>query len=261
MNPLIVDEPVPGVVRVLLNRPDKRNAVDHAMRQALIEALDDIAASHRYRALLFGGAGGVFSAGGDVPTMIGLDAAQARERLQHGHRLARRFATLELPVVAAIEGIGAGACIGLACLADHVVVGRGAKLMFPFLKLGLIPDWGTLHTLPRRVGLAQARRLLMDAATVDGAEAVAIGLADQVVDDGELAAQALAAAVRYARLPLRAFARMKNLLRDSAASLETLLPDEEQAQVACLLDAEFAEGHAALMHKRAPDFAGLARKP
>lgn len=257
MSLVLFDEPAPGVARLRLNRPEKRNAVDHAMREALIEALNGISENGRHRALVFGGVGGVFSAGGDVPTMIGLNAEQAQERLRHGHRLARRFATLPLPVVTAIEGIGAGACLGLACLADHLVVGRNAKLLFPFLKLGLIPDWGTLHSLPARVGLARARRLLMEAATLDGAEAAAIGLADEAVDDDAVSATAVERAIRYARLPPRAFARMKTLLRESGTTLETLLPAEAQAQVACLLDAEFAEGHAAMMERRAPDFSKL----
>lgn len=260
MKLLLIDEPAPGVVRVLLNRPDKRNAIDHAMRQALIDAFDDIAAGSAHRAVVFGGTGGVFSAGGDIPSMVGLDDAGARERLRHGHRLARRVATLPLPLVTAIEGVAAGACLGLACLGDTIIAGRSARLLFPFMQLGLIPDWGILHSLPRRVGPATARRLLLQARTLTGAEAAGIGLVDDAADDAEVMTLALQRAQELAALPLHAFAHMKSILAGASATLEETLYAEEGAQSACLQHAEFAEGFAARSGKQPPDFIRALRK-
>jgi 2-(1,2-epoxy-1,2-dihydrophenyl)acetyl-CoA isomerase len=254
---VLVDRPAPHVARLLINRPDKRNAIDHAVRQQLTEALGTLLGDATVRAVVFGGAQGVFSAGGDVPSMVGLSAEQARERMQHIHVLCRLIAGAGVPVVSAIEGIGAGAAVGLALMGDRIVVGEGTKILFPFLKLGLVPDWGQLLTLPRRVGLPVARRILSDGAPVSGAEAHRVGLADTLVADALVMATAVAQATELALLPREAFARMKARLNHPSASLAEELAREESDQAVCLLGDEFVEGHDAYVNKRAADFVGL----
>ncbi|XAH21552.1 enoyl-CoA hydratase/isomerase family protein [Xylophilus sp. GW821-FHT01B05] len=254
---VLLDRPAPQVARLRINRPDKRNAIDHAVRQALVEALLALRTQTDVRALVFGGVAGVFSAGGDLPTMVGLDEAGARERLQHIHGLCRLVAELRLPVVSAIEGIGAGAAIGLALLGDQIVVGKGTKILFPFLRLGLAPDWGQLLTLPRRVGLPAARRILTAGAAVTGPEAERIGLADVLVNDDQVMDEAVRRAIEAARLPSDAFVRMKNRLNNVSGSLDAELAREEADQVVCLLGREFKEGFAAFRDKREADFIAL----
>lgn len=256
-NVVLVDRPAPHVARLLINRPDKRNAIDHAVRQQLTEALSALLGDATVRAIVFGGAQGVFSAGGDVPSMVGLSEAQARERMQHIHVLCRLIAGAGVPVVSAIEGIGAGAAVGLALMGDRIVVGEGTKILFPFLKLGLVPDWGQLLTLPRRVGLPVARRILTDGVPVSGAEAHRIGLADTLVADAQVMATAVAQAGELALLPREAFARMKARLNYPSGSLAEELAREETDQAVCLLGDEFVEGHDAYVNKRAADFVGL----
>jgi enoyl-CoA hydratase/carnithine racemase len=256
-NVVLVDRPAPHVARLLINRPDKRNAIDHAVRQQLTEALGSLLGDATVRAIVFGGAQGVFSAGGDVPSMVGLTEAQARERMQHIHVLCRLIAGAGVPVVSAIEGIGAGAAVGLALMGDRIVVGEGTKILFPFLKLGLVPDWGQLLTLPRRVGLPVARRILSDGAPVNGTEAHRIGLADTLVADAQVMATAVAQAGELALLPREAFARMKARLNHPSGSLAEELAREETDQAVCLLGDEFVEGHDAYVNKRAADFVGL----
>jgi enoyl-CoA hydratase/carnithine racemase len=251
---LLIDAPVPGVRRILLNRVDKRNAIDYATREDLIDALTAIGTTPSVRAVVFGGAGGFFSAGGDTPSMVGLSEAEARGRMQHIHRLCRLLATLPLPVVTAIEGMGVGAGMGLALLGDVIVVGRGTKVYFPFLKLGLIPDWGSLLTLPRRIGLPAAQRLLAESATVEGPEAYRLSIADVLVDDAEVMTTAIAKALELSRLPLGAFARMKSLLQQHYGSLEQTLRAEEDAQAVLLRSHDFAEGYAAMREKRPANF-------
>ncbi|CAN0504606.1 unnamed protein product, partial [Phaeothamnion confervicola] len=129
---VLVDRPAPHVARLLINRPDKRNAIDYDVRQQLTDALGTLLGDATVRAIVFGGAQGVFSAGGDVPSMVGLSEAQARERMQHIHVLCRLIAGAGVPVVSAIEGIGAGAAVGLALMGDRIVVGEGTKILFPF---------------------------------------------------------------------------------------------------------------------------------
>lgn len=254
---VLVDRPAAHVARLLINRPDKRNAIDHDVRQQLTDALGALLGDASVRAIVFGGSQGVFSAGGDVPSMVGLSEGQARARMQHIHVLCRLVAGAGVPVVSAVEGIGAGAAIGLALLGDRIVVGEGTKILFPFLKLGLAPDWGQLLTLPRRVGLPAARRILCDGAPVSGAEAYRIGLADTLVADAQVMATAVAQAGEMALLPREAFRRMKVRLDAPSRSLAEELSREENDQAVCLLGSEFIEGHDAYVNKRRADFVGL----
>ncbi len=257
---VVVDRPAKHVARLLINRPDKRNAIDHDVRQGLMDGLSQVLGDRSTRALLFGGVGGLFSAGGDLPSMLGLNEAQARERMQHIHRLCRMVANAPVPVVSAIEGVGAGGAVGLALLGDHIVVGEGTKILFPFLKLGLTPDWGQLLTLPRRVGASAARRLLMSNNALRGPEALHLGLADALAPDADVMTCAIEAAKVLAELPLEAFSRTKERLNGGPHLLEDALKREENDQAVCLLGAEFAVGYAAFRRKRAPDFTALARR-
>ncbi|WP_066266441.1 enoyl-CoA hydratase/isomerase family protein [Hydrogenophaga palleronii] len=251
---VLVDRPALHVARLLINRPDKRNAIDFDVRQQLTEALAALLGDASVRAIVFGGAQGVFSAGGDVPSMVGLSEAQARERMRHIHTLCQLIAEAGAPVVSAIEGIGAGAAVGLALMGDRIVVGESTKILFPFLKLGLVPDWGQLLTLPRRVGLPVARRILSDGAPVSGAEAHRIGLADVLVADAQVMPAALAQAAQLALLPREAFVRMKARLNHPSTTLAEELAREEEDQAVCLLGEDFVEGHDAYVNKRSADF-------
>lgn len=251
---VLLDRPAPHVARLRINRPDKRNAIDHAVRQGFIDHLGPLLADGKVRALVLGGVGGVFSAGGDIPSMVGLSETQARERMQHIQVLCRLVASAPMPVLSAMEGVTAGAAVGLALLGDRIVIGRKARVLFPFLKLGLAPDWGQLLTLPRRVGLPVARRLLSDGNGVSGEEAASLGLADAVCDDAEVMDRAVALASSLTHLPMEAFARMKQRLNHPSATLAEELAREEADQVVCLLGDEFLEGHDAFMNKRNADF-------
>ncbi|MEO8298306.1 MAG: enoyl-CoA hydratase-related protein [Burkholderiales bacterium] len=255
---VLADRPAPHVLRLLINRPDKRNSIDFDVRQALLDALRAARIDGTTRAVVFGGVGGMFSAGGDLATMSGLTEDQARARMQHIHILCRLVGGLGLPVVSVVEGAGAGAAIGLALLGDHIVMGEGARILFPFLKLGLTPDWGQLLTLPRRVGLPAARRILCAGKPVGAAEALRIGLVDTVVPDAQAMETAVAEAASLAQQPLEAFARMKQRLNRISTSLDEELIREENDQAVCLLTDEFNEGFDAFKNKRNPDFTQLA---
>jgi 2-(1,2-epoxy-1,2-dihydrophenyl)acetyl-CoA isomerase len=251
---VVLDRPAPHVARLLINRPDKRNAIDHDVREQLTAQVLALRGDASVRALVFGGVGGVFSAGGDVPSMRGLSEAQARARMQHIHVLCRLIASLPVPVVSAMEGYAAGAAVGLALLGDHLVGGPGTRVLFPFLRLGLVPDWGQLMTLPRRVGLGAARRLLTGGTPLGGEEAHRLGLLDTLVADAEVMDAAVHQAAEMARLPREAFARMKARLNEPSHSLAAELAREETDQIVCLLGDDFEEGYAAFVDKRAPDF-------
>ncbi|MGE0596195.1 MAG: enoyl-CoA hydratase/isomerase family protein [Hyphomonadaceae bacterium] len=258
--PVLVDRPAQHVVRLRLNRPDKRNAIDQAMREALLEAAQEITCDESARAIVFGGADGVFSAGGDLPSMANLTKQQAQARLDHIHNVCRAFAGSSAPIVSAMEGVAAGASVGLALLGDHIVVGPSTRILFPFIKLGLTPDWGLMRSLPQRIGLSRARTIFLTGASVDGAKAFEIGLADELVPDDAVMSAALERAAAFAALPRLAVARVKAKLRAfGSLDLETDLEIEAADQVACLTHPEFAEGLAAQLERRPPDFLSMPK--
>jgi 2-(1,2-epoxy-1,2-dihydrophenyl)acetyl-CoA isomerase len=254
---LQIDRAAPGVMRVLIDRPDKRNAIDFDVREQLIDALGRLLGDADVRALVLGGTGGHFSAGGDLPSMVGLSSADAHKRMQHIARLCRLMHGATIPVVTAMEGVAAGACIGLALLGDWIVAGEGAKILLPFMKLGLVPDWGMQHTLPQRVGLPAARRLFMVDKPISAREALQAGLVDDLAADGDVMPVAVGQAERFAALPQEAFSRLKARLNRPASSLDQDLAREEEDQASLLLGADFREGYAAFVEKRNPDFVRL----
>jgi enoyl-CoA hydratase/carnithine racemase len=251
---VLLDQPSPHVARLLINRPLKRNAIDFDVREQMAVHLRRLLDDTSTRALVLGGVGGVFSAGGDVTSMQGLDEAQARARMQHIHALCRLVAQARFPVVSAMEGIAAGAVVGLALLGDHVVGGPGTRVLFPFLRLGLAPDWGQLLTLPRKVGIGHARRILTSGETLGGDEAFRIGLLDELVPDDQVMDAAVRKASALASLPQEAYSRMKQRLNHASGSLAEELAREESDQAICLLGEDFQEGFAAFSEKRPPDF-------
>jgi 2-(1,2-epoxy-1,2-dihydrophenyl)acetyl-CoA isomerase len=253
---VLIDEPAPRVMRLRIHRPEKRNAIDFDVREQLWAALAQAAVSPRHcRAVVIGGSGEHFSAGGDLPSMAGLAEADARTRMRHIARLCRQISAMEVPVVTAMQGFSAGACVGLALLGDHIVVGASTRILFPFMRLGLVPDWGLLYTLPQRVGAPAARRLLTSTDVLPGARALELGLADELTDDAEVMAAAVRRAALLAALPAMAFARFKRRLTLRSRTLEEELEREENDQSELLLGEDFREGYAAFLDKREPNFA------
>lgn len=248
-----VDHPAPHVVRVLVNRPEKRNALDTEIRESLFAAITALLAIPGNRALVLGGVAGNFSSGGDVSTMGGLSEHDARKRMAMVGKVARLVESAPIPVVAACEGFVVGAGAGLALLCDYLVADNSTKFMFPFLKLGLSPDWGVMYTLPRRVGVPTARRLLLSGKTVTGKEARAIDLVDECVEDSAMGA-AVAKAAELAQLPLPAYAAMKKRVNNASPTLAEEMQREEDDQSVLLTGPELREGLSAFKEKRAADF-------
>jgi enoyl-CoA hydratase/carnithine racemase len=153
-----------------------------------------------------------------------------------------------------VEGYAVGAGAGLALLADCVVVAEGATIGFPFFRVGLVPDFALLHTLPKRVGAAKARDLLLFARMVAAAEAVAMGLADHLAPKGGAVARATELARELAAMPPHAFGLAKRQLALAPLPFEAALEAEAMAQSLAFLGEESAEGRAAFRDKRAPKF-------
>ena len=253
MSTVVVDHPAPGVARITITRPERRNALDVATRAALGGAVTAALGDSAVRVLMFAGAGGNLSSGGDIQGMES-DYEGAYRRIKASHLLIRPLALAEKPVIVVAQGLVIGGAVGLIALADMVVGDSSTKVSFAFAKLGLVPDWGLMHLLPRRIGTARARRMFMTAATLDADAALAAGLLDVNAEPGQAMDVALTHAVALAQGPVAALAAIKRGLSGSAEELDRALEYEARAQAAALSGVEFREGMAAFMEKRAVKF-------
>ena len=248
------DHPVEGVLRIGLNRPEKRNAINPELRYALIDAFTAARDDADVHAIIIAGNEGQFCAGGDIGSMDGVTVQSARARMKSNHLMVRLMAESEKPIIAAVEGFAVGAGAGIAMMADTVVMAETATIGFPFFRIGLVPDYALLYSLPRRVGVARARQILLYARILKGADAFDAGLADEMVGDGETEARAVELAIELAAMPPQAFAIARRQLGLFPTDLESALEMEAMAQAACMTSSEFAEGSTAFMEKRKPKF-------
>jgi 2-(1,2-epoxy-1,2-dihydrophenyl)acetyl-CoA isomerase len=241
---------------VRMNRPERRNALSAAMSGALFEALSVLDRDPDCCAIVLTGAEGNFCAGGDLSETAVDSIAAGRIRMSLTPRVVRLLAGGAKPVVAAVEGHAIGAGMALAAACDYVVVAANARFSAAFVRVGLGVDGGLSWTLPRRVGLGQAKRLLLTGATVDGETAARIGLAEEVVPAGQALEAALAVAESYHATAPAAVALTKQLLAQGFSSLDQCLAMEGDFQSALFLTTDAAEGRAAMREKRAPRFIG-----
>ncbi len=243
-----------GATAILtLDYPERRNALAMPMRQRLIDALEAIEADRALRAVVITGAGGTFSAGGDISGMDAGDLAAGRERFRFTHRLVRLLIKGSKPVIAAVEGWCVGAGLSLAMCCDTVVASEDARFAAGFGKIGLIADLGLLHTLPARIGQGRARQVFLYGEQMSAERAEAVGIVDHLAAPGTALQAALArAAVFHGAAPLP-LAMTKQYL---AAGLDAALDWERDTQSALFLTADHAEGKAAFLGKRAPAFRG-----
>lgn len=243
------------VAVLTLNRPERLNALSADLRDALGTTLARLAGNPDVGAVVLTGAGRAFCAGGDIAAMDapGLLAAQAR--IEAAGRVARQLIAGPLPVIAAVNGVAAGAGLSLACAAEQVLACPEARFCAAFSTLGLAPDWGLSLTLPARVGAVHARRMCLLAETVDAEAALAMGLVDALVPGDTLLDRAVALAARYAaRAPL-ATAQIRASAAE-AAGLDAILAAEARRQATLFQTADHREGLAAFRDRRPAVFRG-----
>ena len=210
-----------GLATITLNRPESRNALSEDMRRDFDQVLAHIKPrlGDEVKAVLITGAGHSFCAGGDVKAMASperKDLVKSRARMRSSHERLFNILNLECPVVAAVNGHAAGAGFGLALMADFVFAGPSTRFACSFGRIGLMPDWGLIYTLPRAVGMQKAKDLIFTGRRVRPAEAQALGLVHTVVDDdAELVPAATAFARRFCNASTAAIGLSKVILNKS----------------------------------------------
>ena len=260
MSDPLVQVSTQGAVRTLtLNRPAALNSFTAAMHLELLAALDAAAADEAARCVVLTGAGRGFCAGQDLNDEgMGQDGAPADVEgvvERHYKPLALRIRSMPVPVIAMVNGVAAGAGANIALGCDLVIAAKSASFIQAFSKIGLVPDGGGTWLLPRLVGRARAIGLAMTGDKLPAEEAAAMGMIWRCVDDAALRDSTMALADRLAGLPARALAATRRILDDAVVmDFAGALGQEASVQGEMSRGADFAEGVAAFLQKRAPLF-------
>lgn len=258
-SPLVRLERDGALASIVLARPAAGNAVSLALCRAFGEAVDGCA-DPAIRAVLVRAEGSAFCVGGDLAEF----EAKGADRPAHlaalapiFHAAQARLMTLQAPVVIAVQGAVAGAGLGLALCGDIVVAAHSARFTLAYTAIGLSPDGGSTHLLPRLIGLRRTQELMLTNRRLTAEEALALGMVTQVVADRDLEAHAETLARRLAEGPTQAYAVVKRLLASTFDRGFAAQTDDEGDQIARLSGgADAAEGISAFFAKRPPVFHG-----
>jgi 2-(1,2-epoxy-1,2-dihydrophenyl)acetyl-CoA isomerase len=259
---LILVDVSQGVATVTLNRPERLNALGRDMREQLYAALERLDVDDAARVVMITGAGRGFCSGGDMKEMSerrakGVTAARPGEAVPMRERILLRLQSLSKPVLAAVNGVAAGAGMNLALGCDLRIASDKAAFSQAFVKRGLHPDWGGTYFLPRLVGMAKALELIWTGDMVPAEEALRLGLVNRVVPDAEFAEEARAFAERLAEGPPIAMRLAKRgVYRNGLTDLASALEYETYAQQTVWASEDAGEGIRAFVEKRPPKFQG-----
>lgn len=246
-----------GVLTLTLNRPDVLNAITPPLLDEMTAALHDAAAGHSIRAVIITGAGRGFCSGQDLRAAAGDSGLDVGAILRDHYAPAIRvIRSMDQPVIAAVNGVAAGAGFSLALACDLRIAAESATFVQAFVRIGLIPDLASTYFLPRLIGPARATELTMLGETVDSSRALQLGIVNQVVPDAELATVSHELGARLARGP-RSIALTKRALDVSGQNdLEAQLAVEERLQTEATTTSDFVEGISAFLEKRPATFTG-----
>jgi 2-(1,2-epoxy-1,2-dihydrophenyl)acetyl-CoA isomerase len=247
-----------NVLVLTLNRPDKYNSFNREMALLFIKELDIAAADPSIRAVLIQGEGKAFCAGQDLAEAMDTNGPGIKKIVEeHYNPIITKIRNLEKPVIAAVNGVAAGAGANIALACDIVLAARSASFIQAFSKIGLVPDSGGTYTLPRLVGLNLASALMITGDKLGADDAKQFGMVYRVYEDANLQEQAMAMALEVAALPTKAIGLTKRLLNHTFSNnLGEQLELEKELQVASAKSYDYIEGVNAFLEKRKPQFTG-----
>lgn len=251
-----------SIARITLNRPDKLNSFTGQMHAELRDALDSLQSGGLARVLVLTGAGRGFCAGQDLADPELTDASGQMADLgavveKNYKPLVMRLQSLNMPTIAAVNGIAAGAGASLALACDITIARASASFMLAFSKIGLIPDTGSTWFYPNRIGMARALGAAMLAQKLPAAKAADWGLIWEAVEDDDFEARVAGLATELAAMPTKALVRTRQAMRASVSeTLESQLGMEGQWMSELGASHDYAEGVRAFIEKRAPVFKG-----
>jgi len=246
-----------AIARLTLNRPEALNALSLQTAECFAAQCRAIEQDARVRVVVLRGAGKAFGVGGDVSALVGADAGFIASLIEAMHEGVRVLARIDAPVIGALHGVVAGGSLSLAAACDLAIAAEGTRFNLAYTNLGANCDVGGSWSLPRLIGMRRAMQVALLSETFDAAEALRIGLVNQVVPADQLDVAVEALAQRLAAGPTLAYGRMKRLIRQSFDNdLAAQLDAEREAFKASSGTEDFAEGTAAFMAKRKPQFKG-----
>jgi 2-(1,2-epoxy-1,2-dihydrophenyl)acetyl-CoA isomerase len=253
----ILYEKSEGVATITLNRPQALNAFTPEMNSELGQALRDADRDAAVRSIVLTGAGRAFSAGQDLKSRTRERRGSLGESLrEHYHPIVLAIRRTDKIVIAAVNGVAAGAGCNLALACDLRIASEEARFIEAFVRVGLAPDCGGSFFLPRMVGVSKAMELFLTGESLDASEALRLGLVCRVVPAGELARAAREMALGFARGPLSLGLIKRAVNRSLLAELEAQLEYEAHLQEIAGRSADYDEGIAAFLAKRPPAFTG-----
>jgi enoyl-CoA hydratase/carnithine racemase len=242
-------------LEILLNRPEKKNALTAAMYAALVDGFDRADEDPAIRVVLLSGAGDTFTSGNDIKDF---QTRAATSEASHASPFLDALSSLSTPLIAAVNGPAIGVGTTMLAHADLVIAARSARFVMPFTSLGLVPEAGSSLLFPRLVGLQRASALLLLGEPMDAETAREWGFVNQVVADEALMATARALAARLAALPAAAVRLTKDLIRNGRSDLPGRIEQELALFRDRLRSPEAAEAFQAFAEKRKPDFSAFS---
>ena len=227
-----------GVATLTMNRPEARNALSAEMKDAFATTVPALAADPSVRAVVLTGANAAFCAGGDLRGMADVRARMKigdwRDRMREVQPWIRQLIELDKPLIAAVDGPAFGAGFSLALMADFVLATPKARFCLSFMRVGLVPDFAAMYTLPRVVGVQRARELMLSAREVGAEEALRLGIAMELHEPGTLLHRARELALSFTGASPLAVSLVKQGTRDALGNdLRSLLAAEADHQALC----------------------------